>query len=131
MEVNANKCESTAGMQLQEFALYLICLTMAVPAYDIAVHAGWEYARSFNCDDWEAREAMQAIMSRSQEACNGADGSKRERCYREALAEQLGLPGEDASACAAGAQADVERCLRKAHDFRFMEAAVGRVPAEV
>jgi hypothetical protein len=123
--------EARRACNSKEFALYLICLTMAAPAYDIAVHAGWEYARRFNWDDWEAHEAMQAIIGRSQEACNGANGAKRERCYREALAEQLGLPREDASACAAGAQVEVERCLMKAHDFRFMEAAVSRVPVAV
>jgi hypothetical protein len=113
----------------QDFTTYLLCLTTVARSYDIAAHAGWEYARAF---DWgrlgTEKDAMRAIFARSEETCKATSGARRDRCYGEALATQLGLPGEDAIACAdASHRQEVEHCLLSAHGFRFMEAAAGRI----
>jgi hypothetical protein len=127
---------STAGRQAcskEELPVYLICLTEGAKAYDIVVRSGWDQARAFRWESWDAgsKAAMRTLAARSEEACTGKSGADHDRCYRDNLADKLGLPKEDSAACAAMSErGDVERCLKRAHGYRFMEAAAGRLPGE-
>jgi hypothetical protein len=127
---------STAGRQTcakRQFAVYLICLTEGAKAYDIVVRSGWDQARAFNWECWSvgSKAAMSNLAARSEEACIGKSGADHEGCYRDNLADELGLPKEDSVACAAMSERrDVERCLERAHGYRFVEAAAGRLPGE-
>jgi hypothetical protein len=125
---------SAAGRQAcskGKFALYLICLTKGAKAYDIVVRSGWDQARAFRWESWDSKTAMRILAARGEKACAGKSGADYRRCYRDNLADELGLPKEDSAACAPMSErADVERCLERAHGYRFMEAAAGRLPAE-
>ena len=127
---------SVAGLQAcskGKFAVYLICLTEGAKAYDIVVRSGWDQARAFSWESWSvgSKAAMRTLAARSEDACTGKSGADHDRCYRDKLADELGLPKEDSVACAAMSErGDVERCLERAHGYRFMKAAAGRLPGE-